>query len=133
MKKIIAALVLLFALSVPSMAADIQLTWDASTSIVDGYALFDKNFQKVYNYSIPSWEGTALTGVVTVPDDRMSAFVARAYQWGPYDLSGVRVKNWSDNSNEVVWTPTTTKPNPPRNLIVRILTAVVNFLGRLFS
>jgi hypothetical protein len=115
------------------MAADVTLQWDDSAGAVDGYGLFDRNYQKPYNYAVPSWTGSALTGIVTVPNDRQSAFVARAYQWGPYDLQGVRTQVWSDDSNEVVWTPPVIKPAPPRNLAIRILVAIGRFFKGLFG
>jgi hypothetical protein len=133
MKRLLFVIALLLFVG-PAMAASVTLAWDASpTPGVSGYAIFDRNYQKPYNYTTPSWTGPSLTGNVTVPDDRVSAFVARAFVYGPYDLAGVRTITWSDNSNEVTWTPTVVKPDPPRNLIVRILVAIGKFFGRLFG
>ena len=133
MKTLITTLCLLF-LAIPCMAADVNLGWDASTSMVDGYALFDRNFQKPYNYDAPSWTGSTLTATVTVTGDRQSAFVARAFVYGPYDLQGNRTQIWSDNSNEVIYPGVTPpKPTPPRNFIVKILVAILGFFGRLLG
>jgi hypothetical protein len=46
-------------------AAPVTLAWDASTSSVDGYAIFDRNYQKPYNYAAPLWTGAGLTSSVT--------------------------------------------------------------------
>lgn len=133
MKKLFLVFTLLLASS--SFAADVTLVWDASPSQqVDGYMLFDRNFQKPYDYNNPSWTGTGITATVTVPDDRQSAFVARAFVWGVYDLNGVRQKNQSDNSNEVTFTPTAKpKPAPPRNIIIKIPVVIGKILRGLFG
>jgi hypothetical protein len=134
MKKLLFLLVS-FSFCSSLMAAEVSLAWDASlSSQVDGYMLFDRNFQKPYDFDNPSWTGTALEGKVIVADDRQSAFVARAFVWGVYDLNGVRLKNPSDNSNEVVFTPTAKpKPQAPRNLAIRILVAIGKFFKGLFG
>lgn len=132
MKRFVVFIAVFVFMAVFAEASTVNLAWDSSTSTgVEGYAVFDKNFQKPYNYIAPFCESTKdiLTCGATAPDDRQSAFVARAWAWGPYDLTGNRVKVWSDNSNEVVFTPATVKPEPPRNFIVKILVAI----GRFFS
>jgi hypothetical protein len=120
-------------LAMPLQAASVSLAWDASPSAaVEGYAIFSKDFQHPYDYAVPLWKGTGLTCTVTVPDDRQTAFVARAWGYGPYDLDGKRETVWSDSSNQVVYVPVKVI-EPPRNLIVRILQALVKFFGNLFG
>lgn len=128
MRKLLMILGLLSTINLSSYAATITLEWDASVSPdVAGYAIFDRNFQKPYAYDAPLWEGPGLTCTVTAPDDRQSAYVARAFAWGPYDLQGNRTKIWSGDSNEVTFTPAVKKPDPPRNLVIRILQAIGRF------
>jgi len=129
LRLILVGIALAVLLPIIGQAATINLQWDASVSQVDGYAVYDKNYQKPYNYAAPIWTGSGLTCSVTVPDDRMSAFVARAYKYGPYDLQGNRTTEWSGNSNEVQWAPTVTPPEPPRNFAIRILTALLRLFG----
>lgn len=129
-------LLFLIALTIPISAwsANVNLAWDASTSPeVQGYAIYHRDYQHPYDYSTPLWQGNALTCTVTVPDDRQTAFVARAWGYGPYDLEGNREVIWSDNSNQVTFTPPVVKPEPPRNFIVRILVAVLNFFRGWFA
>ena len=115
-----------------AQAAEVTLAWNASiTPEVQGYAIFSRDYTKPYNYDQPAWEGAQLTCTLTVRDDRQTAFVARAFVWGPYDLQGNRIKIWSDDSNEVVFTPAIQKPAPPRNFMQRILQAILDFFGGL--
>ena len=99
------------------MAADVPLVWDPSPSQVDGYALFDRNYEKPYNYTSPTWTGDALSATISVTGDRQSEIVARAYAWGAYDLQGNRIKIWSEDSNKVLYTPASVVPLPPRNVV----------------
>jgi hypothetical protein len=125
MKRLI-FVVLLLLFIVPCYAADVELAWDASISPdVAGYAVFSCDYQHGYGSAICEVPG--LTCEVTVPDDRQTAFVARAYKWGPYDLDGNRVQIWSGDSNEVVFVPSVTPPQPPQNIIIRILVAILDF------
>jgi hypothetical protein len=127
-------LLLLCVLLCPSLyAAEISLAWDSSTSTVDGYGIFHKDFQHPYDYNTPLWTGTGLSCTVTVASDRQTAFVARAFAYGPYDLQGNRTQEWSMDSNEVIAIPIVTKPAPPRNFVIKILQAIAHFFGRLFG
>ncbi len=117
-----------------TLAATATLAWDASSSAgVVGYAIFARDYTHGYDYAQPIWKGTGLACTVTVPDDRSTAFVARAYGWGPYNLEGERQEIQSDNSNEVVFTPTVTKPEPPRNFLSKLIAAVMGFFGQYWA
>jgi hypothetical protein len=140
MKDMIRLVILAIALSIVlplvGQAATVTLAWDASLSAgVQGYAVYDKNYQKPYNYNVAACTvvGAILTCNVVVPDDRQTAFVARAFAYGPYDLSGNRIMIWSGDSNEAVYIPAVTPPTPPRNLLSRFLIALGNFLRGLFG
>jgi hypothetical protein len=126
--------VLFFLMAMSLQAATVNLAWDASASTgVQGYALYNKDFQHPYNYTVPIWEGATLTATVTVVNDRQTAFVARAWVWGVYDLQGNRTKMWSDNSNEEVFIPDQPKPQPPSNFIIKILVALAKFFRGLWA
>jgi hypothetical protein len=130
MRRSLIVIALLFLFSLPVIATDVNLAWDASTSAdVQGYALFNKDYQKAYNYDDPIWQGSVLNVMISVASDRQTAFVARAWKWGPYDLQGNRMKVWSLDSNEVIFTPAVTKPEPPKNLLHRIIAAVLGFFA----
>ena len=74
-----------------SMALDITLAWDPSSSDVDGYKAFCREAGHTYDYSQPAWEGweTACT-IYGLDDETTYYFVVRAYS----DLGE------SGNSNE---------------------------------
>jgi hypothetical protein len=88
------SLMLLFAL-VPansSIALDITLAWDPSTSDVEGYKAFCREAGHTYDYSQPAWEGWKTTCTIYgLEDETIYYFVVRAY-----DELGE-----SGNSNEV--------------------------------
>jgi hypothetical protein len=128
MKNSLFVCAILLLLAMPSIAANVSLEWDASvTPEVQGYAVFIRDYTHGYNYDSPGCSVSVLTCTIVVPDDRQTAFVARAWMWGPYDLSGNRTKLWSDNSNEVVYIPSVPPPSPPGGLLWKILVAVLDF------
>jgi hypothetical protein len=63
-----------------SMALDITLAWDPSSSDVDGYKAFYREVGHTYDYSQPVWEGweTACT-IYDLDDETTYYFVVRAY------------------------------------------------------
>jgi hypothetical protein len=75
-------LMVLFAL-VPansSLALDITLAWDPSSSDVDGYRAFYREAGHSYDYSQPAWEGWESTCTIYGLDDETTYyFVVRAY------------------------------------------------------
>ena len=74
-----------------SIALDITLAWDPSSSEVDGYKAFCREAGQNYDYSQPAWEGWETTCSIYGLDDETSYyFVVRAYN----DLGE------SGNSNE---------------------------------
>ena len=133
MRKILCGILWLLLLPVLAVCADVTLQWDASpTPGVAGYEVYTMNFQQPYNFSNPACDVTGLSCVITVPDDRHTEFVARAYVWGPFDLQGNRTKIFSDNSNTDEYVPPgPTKPEPP--LIVQIIAAIVRVVADFFA
>jgi hypothetical protein len=128
MKRSLSVIIAVLLLCLPVMAANVNLAWDASSSPdVAGYAIFARDYTHGYT-ATPAWEGVGLTCTVAVPDDRQTAFVAKAWAWGPYDLNGNREKIWSGPSNEVVYVPSVTQPPPPpANFLQKLLSAVIDF------
>lgn len=122
-------------LPVYAQAIDFGLEWDHPGG-VDGYSIHYKDFQKPYGNpetDVPLWVGPELTCNVTVPDDRLTAVVARAWVWGLYDLQGNRMKVYSDPTNEVVLTPPLPeKPPAPGNLFIRVIVAIAKAISYFF-
>ena len=74
-----------------SIALDVSLAWDPSSSDVDGYKAFCREAGQHYDYSQPAWGGWETTCTIYGLDDETSYyFVVRAYN----DLGE------SGNSNE---------------------------------
>ena len=63
-----------------SLALDMTLAWDPSSSDVDGYRAFYREAGHSYDYSQPAWEGweTACT-IYGLDDETTYYFVVRAY------------------------------------------------------
>jgi len=67
-------------LAVSASAAEIRLAWDASSTPVDGYRVFCREQGENYDYTLPVWEGSALTCTIYDLDEHaMYYFVVRAY------------------------------------------------------
>jgi hypothetical protein len=63
-----------------SLALDITLAWDPSSSDVDGYRVFYREAGHAYSYYQPAWEGWETTCTIYGLDDEASYFfVVRAY------------------------------------------------------
>jgi hypothetical protein len=63
-----------------SMALDITLAWDASSSDVNGYRAFYREAGHMYDYSQPAWEGWETTCTIYGLDEETTYyFVVRAY------------------------------------------------------
>ena len=108
MLKALTATLLIFMLFVtPCIAADVQLAWDANDPAPTGYAVFVRPIAGAYDYNDMAYDvGPALT--VTIPaltEGQTYAFVARAYVEYT-DATGNPARNWSGDSNEIVYTPT---------------------------
>jgi chitinase len=90
-----------------ALAADVQLAWDANDPAPTGYAVFVRPIAGAYDYNDMAYDvGPALT--VTIPaltEGQTYAFVARAYVEYT-DATGNPARNWSGDSNEIVYTPT---------------------------
>lgn len=126
-------LILIFTTSAFSSA--VTLTWDASLSPhVDGYEIYSKDFERPYDYDDPMCVTEELGCTVTVLDDRQTAFVARAFKFGPYDLNGNRIVVYSGISNQAVHVPFSPEPpTPPRSLATKILQALLDFFGQFLN
>jgi len=116
-----------------AIAAQVTFEWNpAEGSNPSGYAIFQRSFQQ--SYGLPIWEGAETTATITVPDDKETAYVCRAYVFGSMDLEGNMPKIWSGDSNEVVFTPTNPDPPaPPQNFIQRLIQAILNWFNGLFG
>ena len=130
MRKLLFAIALCL-LAAPLFAADVNLTWNHPGAT--GYGIFSRDYQNPVYGDVPVWDGSTLSATVSVPDDRYTAFVARAYEWGPYDLEGNRNKVWSGDSNEVVYQPSVTPPEPPGNFIIQAIAAVLRAIVNFFA
>jgi hypothetical protein len=63
-----------------SMALDITLAWDSSSSDVDGYKTYYREAGHSYDYSLPAWEGWETTCTIYgLNDETTYYFVVRAY------------------------------------------------------
>ena len=106
LKALGAMLLILTLFAGAALAADVQLAWDANDPAPTGYAVFVRPIAGVYDYNDMAYDvGSALT--VTIPaltEGQTYAFVARAYVEYT-DAAGDTVRNWSGDSNEVVYTP----------------------------
>jgi len=113
-------------------ADDVTLAWNHPGA--DGYGVFNRDYLAPSYGDVPLWEGPELTATVTVPEDRHTAFVARAFEWGPYDLEGNRTKHWSGNSNEVVYEPAPPPtPEPPSNFLIQAIVAIARAIVYFFA
>lgn len=63
-----------------TLAADVTLTWDPSSGVVDGYRVFERQDGENYDYENPSWEGSGTTSTVYNLDEGVTHyFVVRAF------------------------------------------------------
>jgi hypothetical protein len=61
-------------------AAQVTLAWDASSSVPNGYRLFQRTENQAYDYTKPVWSGSATTCTVDqLSDGTRYYFVVRAY------------------------------------------------------
>jgi hypothetical protein len=124
MKKAILILTIIAMSAVFANAAQVTLSWDANNPAPTGYRIYTRTGA---NYGTqPAWEGAATTCTITVPDGVEAAFVARAYVVG--QLTGAVVE--SGNSNEVTYL---SKPEPPKNLMARLMVALKQWFKGLFA
>jgi chitinase len=120
MKKAIIVLLLLLTSSLPALAAQVTLTWDANNPAPSGYRIYSRT-GSTYDYTTPAWEGTVTTCTITIPDGKEAAFVARAFVIG--EITGTSIE--SANSNEAIYTPPA--PAAPKNLLAKLLLALQKF------
>ena len=101
-------IIFLFAVPAPSSAADVELAWDASTSVdVTGYKLYVSTTSGTYAPASAVDVGDVLTYTFTGMADGTYYFVATAY-----DEKG----NESGYSNECTTDLDATAPLPPGGL-----------------
>jgi chitinase len=127
MQKAILSIIILTIIAMSAVfanAAQVTLTWDANDPAPTGYRIYTRTGADYGAF--PVWEGTATTCTITVPDGVETAFVARAYVVG--QLTGALVE--SGNSNEVAYL---SKPEPPKNLVARLVVALKQWFKGLFA
>jgi hypothetical protein len=87
-----------------AQAASVTFRWDPSDPAPEGYRVFARKSDQVYNYNDPAWEGNAVTCTIDHLDDQTEYyFVARAFD-GSQE---------SGDSNEVHYIPPAPIPPPP--------------------
>ena len=113
MKKLIVIAVLLLMASTAS-AETVNLAWDANTVPPDGYRIYAQTTKDGAYAKPPIWEGpgTVTTCSIEFTEPQQVRFVATAFIRG--NLDGVEIE--SGHSNEVIWTPTSMKPEAPKGL-----------------
>ncbi|MFO7716329.1 fibronectin type III domain-containing protein [Desulfosarcina sp.] len=63
-----------------AMAANVTLRWDPNDHTPEGYRVFARRSDQLYDYSRPDWEGTASSCTISNLEDRTEYyFVVRAY------------------------------------------------------
>ena len=132
MKHVFLMIAIMVALIVPAaamtVAVDITIEGPA-----DGYQCFTMAYQHPYDYEAPpAWEGSTLSGTMTVLDDRVTEARCRAWLWGPYDLQGNRTRVYGPLSDPYSISPPSNTPNKP-SIILRWLVAVLDFFGEYFG
>lgn len=86
-----------------ALAESITLAWDATNLSIDGYRIFARRLDQVYNYTNPDWEGAETTCTIDNLEDQTTyCFVARAFS-GQLE---------STDSAEVCYNPSTTQNTP---------------------
>lgn len=84
--------------SIPSFAAEVTLAWDANDLTPEGYRVFSRVVNGIYDYSNPIWEGSSIVAVIQNLDNNTTYyFVVRAFDG----------KLESADSIEVVYNPKT--------------------------
>lgn len=90
-----------------SSATQASFTWDPNpeSDLVSGYRIFQRELNQPYDYSYPSWEGTATSGTISDLDESKSyCFVSRAF-----DIQGFE----SEDSDEICIEPSDISSQPP--------------------
>ncbi len=63
-----------------AQAAQLTLSWDANTVTPDGYRIFQRTEGTTYDYSLPTWSGTATSGIIdNLSEGNTYYFTVRAY------------------------------------------------------
>jgi chitinase len=66
--------------TISALAASVSLQWDPNDPTPEGYRVFARRSDQVYNYSQPDWEGSTATCTIdTLEDQTEYYFVVRAY------------------------------------------------------
>lgn len=84
-------------------AAQVTLQWDADTSSIDGFRLFQRQVGGEYDYDTPVWSGTDTNCTIT------NLNVGTTYYFVLRAFNGAEE---SGDSNEVAFTPSESQPQP---------------------
>lgn len=117
-------MVMIFHFTTIAFGASVTLQWDPNDPTPDGYRVFSRTVNGVYDYTQPLWEGQEVTATVTVPDG-INYFVVRAYAGTlesadsievryespaqsvemPQRVAGLDVTEMTDTTITLSWTP----------------------------
>jgi hypothetical protein len=103
-KLLLAAFVigLIFLLTIPLYAAQVNLEWDASNPAPEGYHVFQRESLDNYDYGTPIWTGNESTCTIdNLSEGTTYFFIVRAYNG----------QEESGDSNEVQFSPGSTLPD----------------------
>ena len=117
MKKLIIVSVLILMASIAN-AETVTLAWDANTVQPDGYRIYAQTTKDGAYSKPPVWEGPGTVTACTIEfaEPEQVRFVATAFVRGNLDNAEIE----SGYSNEVIWTPTSMKPEAPKGFRVLI-------------
>ena len=91
--------------------SQITLAWDANDPTPDGYRIFMRKENEVYDYTKPIWDGQTTYAILTNLDDgTVHYFVVRAYNKVAESADSIEVKYISETNEIKVITK-------PKNLI----------------
>lgn len=118
MKKLLITAIVLLTITTIANAELVTLAWDKNAVEPDGYRIYAQTTQTGAYTKPPVWEGpgTVTTCTIEFAEPKQVRFVATAFVRGNLDNAEIE----SGYSNEVIWTPTSMKPEAPKGFRVLI-------------
>ena len=104
----------ILAAALKASAETATLEWDANATQPDGYRIYAQTTTTGEYAKPPVWEGPGTVNTCTIEfaEPEQVRFVATAFIRGGLDGRIIE----SEYSNEVIWTPTSMKPEAPKGL-----------------